>query len=371
VNRVIVTFVSLVFGSSVWAQHSFPFDSDDWRIEGEATLETDATNNSVLSVGSGKATLDDADFQDGTIEFETYVSGDRAFVYLMFRGQNDAEYEDVYFRPHKSGLPDSVQYAPVFQGRSAWQLYHGDGGTAPGRFPVNEWIKIKVQADGNTASVWVGENSEPNLVIDQLGHHTNSGWLAVRGFIPRNSSAEYAAKFRNFRVTRGEPAETNDKTMSIADGQLVSWRVSPAFDAPLGPIVVIPENIENATWDTPPIQANGVFEFLRSRPIPEGSRHWAVAADVTLQADAAINCTMHLGYSDELTLLHNGMPIAYQDSSYRFDAPRQDGVLHDKQLTVFLDLVRGDNRVRVVVADRFGGWGLRAKLETCSGVHAR
>ena len=38
-------------------------------------------------------------------------------------------------RPHQVGNPDAIQYTPVFNGLSAWQLYHGDGFWQPARFP--------------------------------------------------------------------------------------------------------------------------------------------------------------------------------------------------------------------------------------------
>lgn len=116
------------------------------------------------------------------------------------------------------------------------------------------------------------------------------------------------------------------------------------------------------------MQPSGVFEFLRSRRIPEGSRRWAVAAETTLRANSDTICRLHLGYSDEITLILNDKPIAYQDSGYRFGDLRQDGVMHGDQLLVFLHLNRGDNRLRAIITDRFGGWGLSARLGTCDGV---
>lgn len=369
-NRLFFTLAILTGAADVSAQDSYPFRAETWRIEGDARLETLADGDTALRVSSGAAYLNDVEFRDGTIEFDVFVSGDRAFVYLMFRGQSDEEYDDLYFRPHKSGLPDAIQYAPVFQRRSAWQLYHGEHGTAAASFDANSWTHVKLQISGTTATVWVGERNGPNITISKLGRDAAAGWLAVRGFVPRNSAAEYAAKFRNFRVTKSDAAPVvDDPNQALREGQLISWQVSPPFDAPSGPVLEqLPETIMSSDWSTPPIQPSGVFEFLRSHRIPGGSRHWAVAAETTLRADADKICRLHLGYSDEITLFLNGEPIAYQDSSYRFDELRQDGVMHGDQLLVFLHLIRGDNRLRAIIADRFGGWGLSARLDTCDGV---
>ena len=40
------------------------------------------------------------------------VTRRRSFVYVTFRMEDEQEYEELYLRPHKSGLPDAVQYAP-------------------------------------------------------------------------------------------------------------------------------------------------------------------------------------------------------------------------------------------------------------------
>ena len=43
-------------------------------------------------------------------------------------------------RPHKSGKPDALQYTPVFNGLSAWQLYYGDGCTNAWRFSTTRYL---------------------------------------------------------------------------------------------------------------------------------------------------------------------------------------------------------------------------------------
>lgn len=371
-NRIFLTSLALlVCTHDVGAETAHPFEGEDWRLEGEARLAQPAGGHIPLQIGNGSAFLDDAAFRDGSIEFDIFVTGDRAFVYLMFRGQSREEYEDLYLRPHKSGLPDAVQYAPVFQRRSAWQIYHGDRGTAAAPIPANAWTRVRLELIGRTAKVWIGDNDQPAMSVDELGHEPAAGWLAVRGFVPQGSTAEYAAMFRDFRVKHAERAPPSRNDSSVPTGQLVGWRVSPAFDAPAGPLLEVPDEIVQAQWTNVPAQSNGWFEFLRSREVPEGSRHWAVVAETILNAEDATTCTLHLGYSDEITLLLGGRPIAYQDSSYRFGSPRQDGVMHDDQLVVFLPLRAGENRLRAVVADRFGGWGLSGRLGACPGVRER
>ena len=351
------------------AQQNFRPDSPDWRFTGDQISVDRIGGRSAMKIRSGTAFLHGVDLENGIIEFDVFMSGERAFVYLMFRGQSDQDYEDLYLRPHKSGLPDALQYSPVFQRRSAWQLYHGSTGTAAAVLPANEWTSVRVELAGPKATVWIGDSDDPALTIDELGHEPAAGWIAFRGFVPATSPAEYAAYFSNLRVLTTEATVPAARTTTKPpDGSITRWRVSPAFDAAPGPVTAVPENLDRDDWSTPPMQANGVFEFLRSRPVPEGSRHWAVVAEATLRSARSQTCAMHLGYSDEITLSLNERLILYQDASYRFDDRRQDGVMHPDQVIAYLPLNEGDNNVRAVVADRFGGWGLSARLEGCEDV---
>ncbi len=354
------------------AQQTFEPDSPDWRFAGDQVSVDRAGGRSAIKIRSGAAFLNGVNLENGAIEFDVFMSGERAFVYLMFRGQSDQEYEDLYLRPHKSGLPDALQYSPVFQGRSAWQLYHGKTGTAAAVLPANEWTSVRVELAGPKATVWIGEGDDPVLAIDELGRQPAAGWIAFRGFVPATSPAEYAAYFSNLRVSATDASAPAVRTTATPpDGSVTRWKVSPAFDAAPGPVTAVPESLNGTAWATPPMQANGVFEFLRSRPLPENSRHWAVVAEVTLRSERSQTCAMHLGYSDEITLSLNERLILYQDASYRFDDRRQDGVMHPDQVIAYLPLNEGDNKVRAIIADRFGGWGLSARLQGCEDVEIR
>ena len=93
---------------------------------------------------------------DGTIELDLAVSGQRSFPGLAWR-LNGATYESFFVRPHQMGNPDAIQYTPVFNDVSAWQLYHGDGFWSPTRFPLNEWFTIRVAFAGDRGEAFVAD----------------------------------------------------------------------------------------------------------------------------------------------------------------------------------------------------------------------
>ena len=126
--RLLATMAFLTLAQTA-PDRPLPFDKA-WELEGEGTSIVKEDGRDVLQMTSGFAHRRDVKFLDGTIDFDVQVTRRRSFVYFNFRAQSTSEQEEFYVRPHKSELPDAVQYAPVWQGRSAWQLYHGPGGTA-------------------------------------------------------------------------------------------------------------------------------------------------------------------------------------------------------------------------------------------------
>src|SRR5688572_6406957 len=57
-----------------------------------------------------------ADFTDGTIEFDMAALPGGNFVGLVFRYADGLNHENIYFRLHRSGAFEAVQYAPRVNG---------------------------------------------------------------------------------------------------------------------------------------------------------------------------------------------------------------------------------------------------------------
>lgn len=372
VAKLFCVFVVISFSVCAQATQTFDVDSPHWSFGNDQATVSEIAGRKAIKITSGLAQLEGVMLENGRIEFDMYLPKERAFAYLLFRGQSKQEVEAIYLRSHKSKAPDAIQYAPIFQRRSAWQLYHGESGTGAAVFPSNQWFPVKVELLGQRMKVWVADMPDPVLDVKRLGHEPVAGWLAFRGFVPRTSDAKFSAYFSNLRVTKSTaPVKAEEQPVPLPTGQITRWRVSPAFDSKAGPINTIPETLRQTVWTTPEMRYNGVFEFLRSRPLPEGSRHWSVVAEVTLNAEQAQTCAVHFGFSDEITLSVNEQPILYQDASYRFADNRQQGVLHPDQLVAFVPLKAGDNLLRAVISDKFGGWGLSARMENCQHVSVR
>lgn len=138
--------------------------------------------------------LSETEFQDGVIEVDLAGEpgpgageGARGFVGVAFRVAPDAsKFECFYLRPTNGRAEDqvrrnhSVQYIsfPDFP----WQRlrkefpekYESYVDLVPG-----EWTKIKIEARGDKARLYVNGAQQPTLLVNDLKHGTSQGGIAM------------------------------------------------------------------------------------------------------------------------------------------------------------------------------------------------
>ena len=115
--------------------------------------------------------------EDGVLEADLAVTREWSFHGVAWRVADESNYESFFVRPHQVGNPDAIQYTPVFNGLSAWQLYHGDGFWHPARFPVDEWFTVRVEfADDRLRAHVAG-----SVVLDctRLRHAAEAGRVGI------------------------------------------------------------------------------------------------------------------------------------------------------------------------------------------------
>lgn len=357
------------------AEQALPLTDAAWELNGPGVARERHDGRDVLSVENGIASRRDVALQDGTIDLDVQLTRRRSFVYVMFRMAGDREHEEVYLRPHKSGLPDAVQYAPVFQGSSAWQLFHGPGATAAAAFEPGAWTPVRLVLRGERAALFVGDLAKPALVVPRLARTPVAGSLALRAFAPPGSGAGPVARFANVRITPGTPAFDFAGDAAGADtpepNAVRAWSVSRAFavpkDTPAPP--ALPEAAVLGAFARVEAEPGGRVVLHRhvALPTPE-TRAVAAVARVRVRAAAAGIRRLDLGFSDAATVFLNGRPILHSDAHYSYDAPRQEGLMHYGQASVFLPLDAGWNELSVLVSDGFGGWGLMGRFLDAAGL---
>jgi hypothetical protein len=352
-------------------ERALAFSDGQWQLEGAAKVERDG-DREVLSVETGEAVRRDVSFQDGTIDFEVQLTRRRSFVYVLFRVLGEGENEEVYLRPHKSGLPDALQYAPVWQGQSAWQLHHGPGGTAAVELAPDVWTRVRLKVAGSRAALYVGDMDKPAMVMPRLAREPRAGGIALRGFSPGKPTNRPIARYANVVVRPGPvtidvPAEAA-KQPAVAAGTVRAWAVSRSFVPRDGAPVEVPSADVLGPLQRLETEPDGLLELHRHVKLPAGSRDGTAVARLHVRAAKAGVHPFDLGFSDVATVFVNGRPVFRADASYSFDAPRREGLIGYDQARLYLDLTAGDNEVAVLLSDGFGGWGLMGRFVSPEGL---
>ena len=340
--------------------------SQGWELKGDAALGSQ-DGREALAVGTGWAYRRDLQLRDGTVELDVKVTGRRSFVYVTFRMENDREYEEIYLRPHKSGLPDAAQYAPVRQGKSAWQLHHGPGGTAAVPLEHGKWTHLRLVLRDQTAALYLGAEARPAFVA-RLDRESRAGYLALRAFAADGAKGPVAwfSSVRTAPEAEALAADLVPPSPVDPPGVVKAWAVSDALAAP-GEPALGPPPPPKATARCPPSRAewSPSCGTSRCRPRPGAGR---LRPAFTCGRKAAGLRRLDLGWSDTATVYLNGRPLFRADAAYSFDEPRQEGLVHLGQASVFLPLEAGDNELVVVVTDDFGGWAVMGRFPDDRGL---
>ena len=371
-GEVVPAMLVLPLGLAAQTQQ-LHFTDGGWEFQGTHTKVESYHGKTAVRFQSGSAVYRDIAFEDGTIEFDLAVTPYRSFVYLKFRMESDSEYEDLYVRPHKSMAPDAIQYSPVYQGSSNWQLYHSTGYTGAADLPPHQWMHVRVIVDGSRAAVFVGDGDEPRIVIP-LAREPRPGYFAIAAGMPAGGAPEgtLVASFANVVVRPGDvPFDFSSVPIvqETPDGVVTAWQVSPAFRTEVETVRDIPSDVTAADgWKTVHPDATGLVVLGRHIPVSQGTGRPTVLAKLTIDTDRDMTRQFNFGYSDYVSVFLNGRLLFSGDHTYRFNLPRRQGLITVDQASLYLPLQRGSNELILSIGEVFGGWGLMGRFPDTQGI---
>lgn len=333
---------------------SIDFNDDRWELK-DASLATYLDRECL----TGSAFLEGVEFENGVIEVDMAVSGSRSYPGFIFRMRSEEEYESIYIRPHRAGLyPDAVQYTPVFNGQSCWQLYSGRGYSAGAVFPENQWFHLKVEVNGSQARVFVDAADEPALVIHDLKLGSGKGKIGIKG--PQDGTAF----FSNFRYTIDGTLEFEaPPRLETAPGTITDWEVSRGFPAGKVDGEQYPQFYLRfySRWQKAACEPSGLVNV--SRLVERSGRDPDIVfARTVVSSESRKRVKLSFGYSDAICLFLNGKLLFSGNSAYRSRDPSFVGIVGPND-AVHLDLRKGLNEIFLAVTESFGGWGFLARAD--------
>jgi hypothetical protein len=347
-----------------------PFGTPGWMLSGSASAVDPGDGPDFLRLRNGSAARVDVPVEDGTFAFDLRMPRARGFVGVRFRLDATGSGEEIYFRPHKANAPDAVQYAPVFNGESYWQVFHGAASTASAAFPgPDEWLHVRLDVSGPIAALYLNGAAEPALVA-RLARRPSPGFFAVYASFPgAQGEGSPMVDVADFVVTPQTPATTLPAPPDPPDlgaGVVRTWQISKAFrwngDVPTAP----PGDLGG--WTPAPVDPSGVLLVGRYRQIMPGGAGWGVGARVIVDASVPGTRRFDLGFSDAATVMVNGEVVYAADQRFSLNFPRRQGLVTPSQASLFIPLHEGRNEIMVIVADSNGGWAVTGRFPDPAGL---
>ncbi len=354
-------------------QKGIPFESNTWAIKDADARTMTYLGQPSLYLYRGWAEATGVDFQDGTIECDVAFHGHGSFAGLLFRSQSeqgDLNSELIYLRPHHSRLSDAVQYAPLFTGQDSWQLYNGPGYTANAEIPLNRWVHLRLEVDGQAASLFVDGSVTPSLVVASLRGPAARGRVGLWGRLG-------GATFSNFKVTPrlAKILESFPPSQPALSGTIIHWRLSPVFETKTwdSTNLLAIKDAPSSSWERVTSEPGGLLNISRYRkrisplqPNPTRNQKDTVYVKAMLRSPNQRSVPLLFGYSDSVSVFLNGKLLFTGSSKFLSRDPSFLGIigLHD---SLQLDLKAGVNELVFAVTERDSGWGLMARFPDFEG----
>lgn len=296
------------------------------------------------------------EFADGTIEFDMAPMDKGNFVGLLFRRESFSNHENIYFRIHRSGLYNAIQYAPRLNGPT-WQLYPEFHAVA--ELPRNRWTHVRVEVQGTRMEIYLNNKTQPVLVVPRLRAIPQKGTVAFWGRVIDQRTL-WAAAISNVTIRPASPANTSSSIRPHPPvGTLSSWEAAEPVQAEKEAVVSLPQIKE---WRPIEVEESGLVNLNRLRRSSATGR-WTAFARTRVKAAQSQTALLELGYSDEVTVFLNGEAIYSGINGFESRHPEYMGFVKPGYENVFLKLRAGDNEIVLAVTDdqRFG-WGFIARM---------
>ena len=334
-----------------------PLDLDRWGLSaGDATRVTHLSRE-CLRFADGVLSPDAAgvELEDGVLEADLLVTRERSFHGLRWHARGE-DCESFFIRPHQVGNPDAIQYTPVSNGISSWQLYHGPGFWAPITFPIEQWFTLRIVSAGQRADVFIDDLAEPVLAIGRLRRRDRSGGIGLQVGGPGLHVARVAFSREPIPMV-GSPAPE-----APADPRAVArWEVSDPFPESL--ITGAPELpgavVADRTWTGLDAEPDGLADLAIVNGL-HGDRNTVLARTVVRSRTARVR-TLEVGFSDRAVVFLNGRAVFRGDDAYRSRDYRFLGSI-GYWYTLYLPLEAGANELSIAVSEDLGGWGVQARF---------
>ncbi|WP_075341130.1 family 16 glycoside hydrolase [Tenacibaculum agarivorans] len=325
-----------------------------WNVPNDAIFE-EFDNRKTLVLKRGRAKAKNLNFSNGTIEVDIYANVNRSFAGINFRDQNNHS-EEVYVRMHKSNQVDAVQYTPIFNNESNWQLYREH--QAKVTLKQTGWNTLRIEVHHQSAEIFV--NKIKVMTVSQLKTDQFQGGVGLW--------ALFGNRFSNFKISHGDSNKTpNSIKVAKEDPNIITnWNISKAFPYIKGKLNF--EAFSKEKYTTVSTEKSGLVPISKyvkksSAGRFEQNKEDYVVATKIIHSKRKKTLLFSFDYSDKIIVYLNGKVIFKGNNAFRSKGIQYTGHIDINTNKLYLELEKGDNKIHCVVIDKANGWGLIGKLE--------
>ena len=363
-KKYLISIIILFVISSNVRSQIISFDSGRWEIKAKEKKIEEYLGRQSLYMQGGFALIKDSLFTDGIIEFDIAFTEDRGFFGAVWRVQDLKNYEEFYVRSHQSDNVDANQYTPVFNDLPGWQLYHGEGYSAPVKYSFNEWIHVKIIVSGKFAEIFIRNMDEPVIQINELKREVKSGQVGLK---VNNFAGAHFSNFSYSAIEKPTLKKKPTKQAKTPKGTIKSWFVSNVFDERTLKYEYALQQFkkDKLTWTKLECEKTGIANLARIQGV-ENTKN-TVYLKITIMSEKSQVKKFSFGYSDRVFVYLDDMLFYSGTNSYKSRDYRYLGTigLFDE---LYLPLKQGANELLMAVSESFGGWGVIAKFEDMKGI---
>ena len=264
--------------------------------------------------------------------------------------------EEVYMRMHKSNQVDAVQYTPIFNNESNWQLFREK--QARVSFKKTGWNSLRIEVNNQSAEVFV--NDKKVMTIDKLRTEHNTGEIGL--------FALFSNRFSNFRFTPKNAVEEvkKDSFVPVDPAIITKWKITKS--KPYKAEEIEFENFLKEEYITVETEVTGLLPISKyikksSSGNFEQNEEDYIVASTTVNSDIDETKLFSFDFSDRIIVYLNGKAVFKGNNAFRAKGIQYMGHININTNKLYLPLEKGVNKINCVVMDKANGWGLIAKLE--------
>jgi len=369
-NKILKPFLTnyeriILPNSNLSSDYEIDFSSATWDTDEATEHLMFKGKSSIAFLSQGEAVLNSKFFKNSIIEFDVLMPEGYCNAGVKFRRSDEDNYENFYLRSHESGTNQALQYTPVFNGNTGWQL-HG-GYNYRGRtlhFRDGEWMHVKMAIFDDWMEVFIDDMDNLALHVFDLKHPVKAGSIALWSDSP--------AYFANFKAKEVETYDFyyNRQPKPIPPtGTITSWNISNGFhNHELNDVAPAEKFVNTLTWEAINCEYNGLVNISKKVKLSKDEN--TVIGKAIVISDKEQRKRLQFGYSDIGKIFLNRKIIYDGQRIFQSRDPSYWGTIGYFE-SIYLDLKEGENELWFVVTENFGGWGMMAKFDNIEGIEIK